>query len=144
MSTLKKNLRWLFDKYVVACQKYEEDFFNFVALSENPNFRTICFETRMSNSKSNILQVSKSQKQFMVSSILPKHKHWGNSMYWKLFEHLFFGRIEYTIICFWDCLTFTRVTYCAIKWNSFLKGLPGFWLRKFIYFLFILWFEFLT
>ena len=39
-------------------------------------------------------------------SILPKKKHLDNSMYWKLSQHSFFGRIEDTIIWFRDCLTF--------------------------------------
>ena len=55
---------------------------------------------------SNGLKVSKSQKQFMVSSILPKNEHWDNFMNWKLSQCSFFGRIEDTINCFRDLLTF--------------------------------------
>ena len=54
------------------------------------------------------LKVSKSREQFMVSSILPKNERWDNFMYWKLSQCSFFGRIEDTIICFPDCLTFTK------------------------------------
>ena len=52
------------------------------------------------------VKVSKSRKQFMVSSIVPKNERWDNFMYWKLSQRSFFGRIEDTIICFRDCLTF--------------------------------------
>ena len=43
------------------------------------------------------VKVSKSRKQFMVSSILPKDERWDNFMYWKWF-------------CFRDCLTFNNST----------------------------------
>ena len=35
-----------------------------------------------------------------------ENERWDNFMNWKLSQHLFLGRIEGTIICFWDCLTF--------------------------------------
>ena len=65
------------------------------------------FSQKNEQKNSTVLKVSKSRKQFIVSSILPKTKRWYNSMYWKLSQRLFFGRIEDTIICFRDCLTFT-------------------------------------
>ena len=46
------------------------------------------------------LKVSKSQKHFMVSSILPKIERWDNSIDWKFSHRLFFGRIEDNVICF--------------------------------------------
>ena len=51
------------------------------------------------------LNVSKSRKQFMVSSIFPKNKRWF-SVHKIILSVL--GRIEDTIICFQDCLTFTN------------------------------------
>ena len=54
-----------------------------------------------------ILKVRQSQKQIVVSSILPKNDRWDNFIHWKLSQRLFFGRIEDTIHCFWDLLTFT-------------------------------------
>ena len=65
------------------------------------------------------LKVSKSQKQFMVSSILPKIKCWDNFMCWKLYQHWYFGRIEDTIICFRDCLTFKKVHNILFYSNHF-------------------------
>ena len=44
----------------------------------------------------------------MLAWILPKNERWGNFMYWKLPQRSFFGRIQDTIICFWDLLTFSR------------------------------------
>ena len=41
-----------------------------------------------------------------MSSIVPKNKCWNNFQYIKLSQRLFFGRMEDTIICFRDCLTF--------------------------------------
>ena len=43
----------------------------------------------------------------MVPSILPKNERWDNFQYIKVYQRSFFGRIEDTIICFRDCLTFT-------------------------------------
>jgi hypothetical protein len=54
-----------------------------------------------------LLKVSKSRKQFMVTSILPKNERkslsWASSL---LSFVCFFGRIEETISCFRDLLTF--------------------------------------
>ena len=63
----------------------------------------------------------------IVSSILPKNERWYTFMYWKLSQRSFFGRIEGTIICFRDCLTFTiifffsyRYKWCqSITWENF-------------------------
>ena len=46
------------------------------------------------------------KKQILVPSILPKNKLWDNFMYWKNVR--FLGRIEDTIKCFRDLLTFIR------------------------------------
>ena len=67
-----------------------------------PSGSTIC------NGVKAHLKVSKSRKKNMVSSILPNNERWDNFMYWKLSQRSFFGRIEDTIICFWDFLTFRR------------------------------------
>ena len=40
------------------------------------------------------LKVSKSQKQIMVSWIIPKNERWGNFQYIKLLQRSFFGRIQ--------------------------------------------------
>ena len=61
-----------------------------------------------SNMLTILLKVRKSQKKNMLSWILPKNKRWGHFMYWKLPQRSFFGRIQDTIICFWDLLTFSR------------------------------------
>ena len=53
------------------------------------------------------LKVRQSRKQIMVSSILPKNERWDNFQYIKLSQRSFFGRIEDTINCFRDLLTFT-------------------------------------
>ena len=55
-----------------------------------------------------LLKVRQSRKQIMVSSILPKNERWDDFSYIKLSQHLFFERIEDIIICFRDCLTFSR------------------------------------
>ena len=47
-----------------------------------------------------LVKVIKFQKQFIVSSLLPKNKHWDNFIRWKLSQRSFFGRFEDTIICF--------------------------------------------
>ena len=60
------------------------------------------------SSKWYVLKVSKYRKQFMLSSILPKNERWDNFMYRKLSQRSFFGRIEDTIICFRDCLAFSK------------------------------------
>ena len=61
------------------------------------------------------LQVSQSQKQIMVSSILPKNEQ--KSLFWvfpkeKMLRIVifcsFWGRMEDTINCFWDFLTFNH------------------------------------
>ena len=51
---------------------------------------------------------SKSRKQFMVSSILPKNERWDNFMYWKLSQHSLFGRIQDATIYFPDLETFSH------------------------------------
>ena len=64
-----------------------------------------------------------------ISSMLPQNERRDNFQHIKLSQRSgFFLRIEDTIICFRDCLTFTRITYCEIKsnplaQNPFLKGL---------------------
>ena len=57
------------------------------------------------------LKVSKSRKQIMVSSVLPKNERWDNFHYIKSSQCSFFGRIEDTIICFWHFLTFRRLHF---------------------------------
>ena len=51
--------------------------------------------------------------------------------YWKLSQHSFFGRIEDTIICFRDCLTFRssqKFDFCAKPCTVYyLHPLPLFW-----------------
>ena len=62
------------------------------------------------------IKVRKSQKQFMVSSILPKNKQkyekkFDLTVLWYLrlnFICSFFGRNDGTIIWFWDLLTFSN------------------------------------
>ena len=54
-------------------------------------------------------KVRQSQKQIMVSSILPNNDCWDNFQYTKLSQHSFFGKIEDTINCFRDLLTFRAV-----------------------------------
>ena len=60
-----------------------------------------------------ILKVSKSRKQFMVSTILQKTKEnnltWGLIVVKLIFFCSFFGRIEVTINCFRDLLTFNKL-----------------------------------
>ena len=52
--------------------------------------------------KSKLLKVSKSRKQFVVSQFFQKTNIFTHDI-----EFLsFFGRIEETIVCFQDCLTF--------------------------------------
>ena len=60
------------------------------------------------------LKVRKSRKQIMVSSILPKNERWDNFHYIKLSQRSFFGRIEDTINCFRDLLTFIISTLLHI------------------------------
>ena len=58
------------------------------------------------------IKVSKSRKRFMVSSILPNNKQKNSTLLlWYLRLNCFrsfFGRIEETINCFWDLLTFNK------------------------------------
>ena len=54
-----------------------------------------------------VLKVSESRKQFLVSSILPRNTCWDNFQCIKLSQRSFFVRIEDTIICFRNCLTFS-------------------------------------
>ena len=63
-----------------------------------------------------VLKVSKSQKHFMVSSILPKNER--NSLSWTSVEDAqdsefrsFFGRNEDTKNCFWDLMTCSDLGY---------------------------------
>ena len=63
------------------------------------------------------LKVRKSRKENMLSWILPKNERWGNFMYWKITQRLFFGRIQDAIVCFWDLLTFSRARH---DWIFFL------------------------
>ena len=44
----------------------------------------------------------------MVSSFLPKNERWYNFHYIKLSQRSFYGRIEDTINCFRDLLTFNN------------------------------------
>ena len=53
-----------------------------------------------------LLKVRQSRKQIIVSSILLKNARWDNFQYTKLSQRSFFGRIEDTINCFRDLLTF--------------------------------------
>ena len=62
------------------------------------------------------LNVRKSWKKNMLPWILPKNKCWGNFMYSKLPQRSFFGRIQDTIICFWDLLTFSRWSNAQNSW----------------------------
>ena len=61
------------------------------------------------------LKDRQSRKQVMVSSILSKNKHWDDFQYIKLSHCLFLGRIEDTINCFRDLLTFTCVNSEALR-----------------------------
>jgi hypothetical protein len=45
----------------------------------------------------------------MVSSTLPKNERWDNFRYIKLSQRSFFGKIEDTINCFQDLLTFRKI-----------------------------------
>ena len=84
----------------------------FILDSINPgDFRCVKFDCLLAK-----LKVSKSRKQFMVSSILPKNEYRDNSMYWKLSQRSFFGRIEDTIICFRDCPTFSAQIIQSIRY----------------------------
>ena len=55
-----------------------------------------------------LLKVRQSRKQIMMSSILSKNECWDNFSYIKLSQRSFFGRIEDTINCFQDLLTFKQ------------------------------------
>ena len=72
-----------------------------------------CYRVYLPKKKKKIrLKVSKSRKQIIVSSILPKNNQ--NSLSWtcslpRIVSFVrFFWRIEETIICFQDYLTFNR------------------------------------
>ena len=52
----------------------------------------------------------------MAPWILPKNEHPGNFVYWKLSRSSFVGRIQDTIICFWDLLTFSRWSNAQNSW----------------------------
>ena len=54
----------------------------------------------------------------MVSSILPKNERWDNFQYIKLSQHSFLGRIEDTINCFRDLLTFIT------RWKNVIFKIP--------------------
>ena len=58
-----------------------------------------------------LIKVRQSRKQIMVSSILPNNECWDNFQYIKLSQRSFFGRIEDTINCFRDLLTFKLVEW---------------------------------
>ena len=72
------------------------------------SFANLCDIPYNPNILAVLLKVSKSWKQFMVSSIFSKNKRWDNFMYWELSKHSFYGRIEDSINCFWDLLTFNQ------------------------------------
>ena len=63
----------------------------------------------------------------MVSSILPKNECWDNFRYIKLSQCSFFGRIEDTINCFRDLLTFSESAGVEGGRNPFGR-LLGIWL----------------
>ena len=54
----------------------------------------------------NKIKVKQSRKQILESSILPKNERCDNFHYMKLSQRSSFGRIEETINCFRDLLTF--------------------------------------
>ena len=66
------------------------------------------------------LKVRQSQKQIMVSPILPKNKCWDNFQYIKLSQRSFFGRIGDTINCFGDLLTFSKWKQGSTQANNFI------------------------
>ena len=67
----------------------------------------------------NFLKVRQSRKQIMVSSILPKNERWDNFQYIKLPQRSFFGRIEDTINCFPDLLTFRNSSkYMTVEFRN--------------------------
>ena len=57
----------------------------------------------------------------MVSSILPYNERWDNFQYVKLSQRSFFGRIEDTINCFQDLLTFSKKI--LLFWNNKISGI---------------------
>ena len=81
------------------------------------------------------LKVSKSQKQFLVSSILPKHKRkqFDLKYYSSKIEFFrsFFGRIEETINCSLDLLTFKSLPF-SLKWKIRANWLCFLWTPKWI------------
>ena len=68
------------------------------------------------------LKVRKSRKK-TLSWIIPKNERWGNFMYWKLPQRLFFGRIQDAIICFWDLLTFKETRHWYKMGSKILRSL---------------------
>ena len=73
------------------------------------------------------LKVRQSPKQIMASSILPKNERWDNFQYIKLSQRSFFGRIEDTINCFRDLLTFRhpRNGFWKSFGEKYFLWLPG-------------------
>ena len=75
-----------------------------------------------------LLKVSKSRKQIMVSSILPKNERnllsWVEKMLKILSIVCFLWRIEDTINCFRDLLTFIRPNYSNGVWALFIPTPP--------------------
>ena len=73
-----------------------------------------------------MIKVSTSQKQFLLSLNIPK-TNVGIILCTENYTNVrFFGRIDDTIICFWDCLTFkvvknTEIISCA---NNRKKNSP--------------------
>ena len=63
-----------------------------------------------------LLKVSKSRKQFIVSSIFPKNEQNSLSFFFTQDSEFcsFFGRIEDTIIFFRDCLTFKTTQHIKV------------------------------
>ena len=77
-----------------------------------------------------LLKVSKSRKQFMVSSILPKNERKNSTLLlWYLRSNCFllvFGRMGETINCFQDLLSFIYVIHIGLTTykDPLLQGKP--------------------
>ena len=105
-------------------------------LTRNPNIFTKAQWSEFPNFIQQ-LKVSKSRKQFMVSSILPKNKQKQfNLRYHKSkveFVHSFFGRIEATI---------NPSIYNILRWVAWMMGQancrPRVWCSKYYLFLYFL------
>ena len=82
---------------------------------------TIPCKLGWANVSTTISQFAKGQKISKKKYVIldsSKNEYWGNSIYWKLPQHSFFGRIQDAIICFWDLLTFRVATHSQFSCSS--------------------------